>query len=149
MICWMGRRRRCQPEARVKGWHDEHVQRRRRDQAEQDQQRHRCLNLATGLAQAHGQGDKGEAGGQRGHEDGRETFFRTAYDGRAQVAFRAAGQQPLDVVDHDHAVARGDAKQGDEADDRRDRSAAAGRVSPGHPSAQPHPPGQHPHRLHP
>ena len=79
-----------------------------------------------GLWPPRASGNEGEAGGEGGHENGRQSLHSPAIDGLAEVGHPFVLLQMLDVGHEHDAVARGDAENGDEANERRDAEDAAG-----------------------
>ena len=117
-------------ESEIQRGDDEEVQQRRGDQAAEDDDRHRMLDLVAGLRAAEHDRHQRQAGGERGHQDRREPFL-----GAAQHQVAAERHPFLDlempvVADQHDAVARGDAEDGDESDERSERQHAAGQRTP-------------------
>ena len=100
----------------------------------QDHHGHRRLNLAARLAHRKGKRDKRKPCGDRGHQDRNQPFLSGAPHRCFQISLALDVAQEFDVADQHHPVARGDAEQGDEADDRRYRQHAAGQPQSDNPA---------------
>ena len=67
-----------------------------------------------------------EPGRERRHEDRREPLERAAHDQLRAEGLALEALEVLEVVDHEDAVARGDAEDGEEPDQRADREDPVG-----------------------
>jgi hypothetical protein len=74
-----------------------------------------AVRLAGGERQRH----QRQAGGERGHQDRDQPFRRAAQHGVAHILDRIVFDQVVNVGDHHHAVACGDASQRNETHQRR------------------------------
>ena len=86
---------------------------------------HRAFDFATGTFAAERQRQQAERGDERGHEDGHESLARAAQR-RCEIPRAAFHADQLVVVRDEHdAVARREAEEGDEPDERTDGEQAA------------------------
>ena len=104
---------------------DEDVEDGRGDEAAEDHDRHRSLDLTTGLAAADGDRQEAEAGDQRGREDRYQALGRAAQRRLAPPRHALGGDEVLEVGDHHDRVAHRDAEQRDEPHERADRKPSA------------------------
>ena len=123
-------------EAQVEGGDDEQVEHGRGDQATQDDDGHRVLDLVAGDIAGDHQGHQGQSRRQGGHQDWREPIPRSPQDepGTERLAFFPL--EVLIVIDQHDAVARGYPKDREEAHQRTERNHAAGRERRQHPAHQ-------------
>ncbi len=115
------------PEPQVQGGHDEQVEHRRGDQATQDNDGHRVLDLVAGDVAGDRQGHQGQPRRQCRHQDRGEPFPRPPQDEPGPERFAFVPLKMLAVVDQHDAVARRDPKHREESDERTEREDTASR----------------------
>ena len=96
----------------------------------QDHDRHRAVDLAAGPTGGERDRQQAEARHQRGHRDRHDPLARAAQRRRAPPARALDVDQVLEVREHHDRVARGDAEQCHEPDQRAEREAAPRRGRP-------------------
>src|SRR5207237_5780333 len=111
---------------RIPQGHDEQVEPGRADEPADDDEGHRLLDLAAGAPAQQEERDERDAGGERGHEDGREPVRGAGHQRRPVERAAALPLEVEEVRDQDDAVADRDPEDGDEADDRTQGEPAAG-----------------------
>src|SRR5436309_1405310 len=95
------------------------------EQAAEDYDGHWAFDFAASFAGPDGQRQQAERGDEGGHQDG-EQALGSAADGGVESPGHAFGaHEVIEVGDHHDRVARADAEEGDEADERAEGERAA------------------------
>lgn len=98
--------------------HEDHVEERRGQEAAQNHDPHGTLDLIVRLVAGENERDQREAGGERRHEDRRESLVGPSAD-RLGEREPLLAHQVLVVGDQQHAIASGDSEKRDEAHECR------------------------------
>src|SRR6266850_4055022 len=111
--------------------HDEKIQQSRCQQASKYHYRHRMLDLVTGPVASQRDRKQCQGGRQPGHQDGRQTFFRTSNQQMFTSSFTLLMLQVPVVADQHDSIARGDSNHSNKSDERTQRKDATGQEGHG------------------
>src|SRR4029450_1336363 len=108
--------------------YDEEVEQGRCEEAAENDDGERVLDLVGGGFSGGDEGHERKGRCQRRHQDRRQAFVRAAQDEAGTEGLTLVLFEMLEVIDHQDAAARGDSEHGVEADKRTERE---------HPAAEP------------